>query len=52
MRIRLRRKTIIILDVITSIGAYAMFAWIDWRLAVAMAVFELSNVFGEKLRRK
>lgn len=49
MRIRLKRKTIIILDVIATIGAYAMFAWIDWRLAVAMAVFEISNVLSELL---
>ena len=47
MRIRLKRKTISILAYITSIVAYAMFLWIDWRLGVAMLIFELSNVFTE-----
>lgn len=47
MRIKLKRKTISILAYITSIVAYAMFIWIDWRLAVAMLIFELSNVFTE-----
>ena len=50
MRIRLKPKTIRILAVITTFAAYAMFAWIDWRLAVAMLVFELSNVFTELWR--
>ena len=49
MKIKLKHKTVIILAYITSLGAYAMFAWIDWRLAVAMLVFELSNVFTELL---
>ena len=47
MRIRLKHKTIKILAVITTIVAYAMFLWIDWRLGVAMLIFELSNVFTE-----
>ena len=47
MRIRLKRKTISILAYITSIVAYAMFLWIDWRLGVAMLIFELYNVFRE-----
>ena len=47
MRIRLKRKTISILAYITSIVAYAMFLWIDWRLGVAMLIFELSNVITE-----
>ena len=47
MRIKLKRKTISILAYITSIVAYAMFLWIDWRLGVAMLIFELSNVFTE-----
>lgn len=47
MRIKLKRKTISILAYITSIIAYAMFLWIDWRLGVAMLIFELSNVFTE-----
>lgn len=50
MRIKLKRKTITILAYITSIVAYAMFVWIDWRLAVAMLIFEMSNVFTEKIR--
>lgn len=49
MRIKLKRKTITILAWITSIGAYAMFVWIDWRLAVAMLIFEMANVFTEKI---
>ena len=52
MRIRLKRKTISILAYITSIVAYAMFAWIDWRLAVAMLIFELSNVFTEIMEER
>lgn len=52
MRIRLKRKMARILDTITTIVAYAMFAWIDLRLAVAMAVLELSVVFGEILKEK
>ena len=47
MRIKLKRKTISILAYITSIVAYVMFLWIDWRLGVAMLIFELSNVFTE-----
>lgn len=49
MRIRLSRKTAIILEFITTVVAYAMFVWIDWRLAIAMALFEISNVLSEKL---
>lgn len=52
MRIRLKRKTITILAYITSIVAYAMFLWIDWRLCVAMLIFELSNVFTEIMEER
>lgn len=50
MRIRLKRTTAIILEAIITIVVYAMFVWIDWRLAIAMALFEVSNVLEEKLR--
>ena len=50
MKIKIKRKTAIIFEIITTVVAYAMFAWIDWRLAIAMALFEVSNVLEEKLR--
>lgn len=45
MRRRITLTTV--LAWITSFVAYVIFAWIDWRLVVAMAVFDLSNVLRE-----
>lgn len=49
--IKLKRRTVRILEVVSSIVAYALFAWIDWRLFVAMIMFEFSNVMSEYLRK-
>lgn len=49
--IRLKRRTVKVLEVVSSILAYALFAWIDWRLVVAMMAFEFSNVMSEYLRK-
>ncbi len=49
--IKLKRRTVKILNVVSSIVAYALFYWIDWRLVAAMMVFEFSNVMSEYLRK-
>lgn len=49
--IKLKRRTVRILEIISSIVAYALFYWIDWRLVAAMMAFEFSNVMSEYLRK-
>ena len=45
--IKLKRRTVKILEIVSSIVAYALFAWIDRRLVVAMVMFEFSNLMWE-----
>ena len=49
--IKLKRRTVRILEVVSSIVAFALFAWIDRRLVAAMMAFEFSNVMSEYLRK-
>ena len=48
-RIKIKRTMLIIIEFVTTFAAYALFAWADWRIAVGMAVFEISNIVGDIL---
>ncbi len=51
-RIKMKRKTAIVVECATSFIAYALFAWIDWRLFIAMLVLEIANGLSDNLKKE